>query len=192
MKLEELHPEDQREFLEAFYKDSEIQALNEKANQYQRAGMYIQAMQTRRKIEEVKQSVFNGYIAKLEKHYETIDLDTLNLPTEIKHNINVLFTTLFMACDIINSAVVDFNDELHKFDPTLEMETFNDIMAVAKQARGKLEYLNKYTKLNMDFIFAEKCDDMFDMMKNKAKVILRKKNSPEWGKNMQEFMEKHK
>lgn len=192
MKLEELHPEDQKEFLQLFYSDSMIKDMLNKAQEYQRAGKYIEAIKLKQKIEQVKQNVLDTYITKLEKRYETIDLNKLNLPADIKKNIDVLFTTLFMACDIINSAVVDFNDELHKFDPTLEMETFNDIMAVASQAKKKLEYLNKYTKLNMDFIFAEKCDDMFELMKNKAKTILRKKNSSEWGKNIQEFMDKYK
>ena len=82
---------------------------------------------------------------------------------------------------------MDFNDVLKRVDDTLVMEQFDDIRNLSKSAKEKLRFLSKNSKLMKDLAWAYKCDDMYDMMKNKAKSILRKRASKDWGKNMEKF-----
>lgn len=148
------------------------------------------ALQVGQAIEGLFSKVVYEYLKEANDEAERIDIGTLNISKEDKSEINMLIVTLFMACDIIESATMDFNDVLHRIDGTLVMEQFDDIRDLSKKAKAKLRYLSQNSKLMKDLAWAYKCDDMYDMMKNKAKRILRKRASKDWGKNMKKFNDK--
>lgn len=145
------------------------------------------ALQVGQAIEGLFSKVVYEYLKEANEEAERIDIGTLNISKEDKAEINTLIVTLFMACDIIESATMDFNDVLKHVDDTLVMEQFDDIRNLSKSAKEKLRFLSKSSKLMKDFEWAYKCDDMYEMMKNKAKSILRKRASKDWGKNMEKF-----
>ena len=145
------------------------------------------ALQVGQAIEGLFSKVVYEYLKEANEEAERIDIGTLNISKEDKAEINTLIVTLFMACDIIESATMDFNDVLKRVDDTLVMEQFDDIRNLSKSAKEKLRFLSKNSKLMKDLAWAYKCDDMYDMMKNKAKSILRKRASKDWGKNMEKF-----
>lgn len=152
-----------------------------------RKGNLQAALQIGQTIEALFSKVVYEYLKEANDEAERIDIGTLNISKEDKAEINTLIVTLFMACDIIESATMDFNDVLHRVDETLVMEQFDDIRNLSKNAKEKLRYLSQNSKLMKDLAWAYKCDDMYDMMKNKAKSILRKRASKDWGKNMEKF-----
>ena len=145
------------------------------------------ALQVGQAIEGLFSKVVYEYLKEANEEAERIDIGTLNISKEDKAEINTLIVTLFMACDIIESATMDFNDVLKRVDDTLVMEQFDDIRNLSKSAKEKLRFLSKSSKLMKDLELAYKCDDMYEMMKNKAKSILRKRASKDWGKNMEKF-----
>lgn len=140
-----------------------------------------------RRLRGLFSKVVYEYLKEANEEAERIDIGTLNISKEDKAEINTLIVTLFMACDIIESATMDFNDVLKRVDDTLVMEQFDDIRNLSKSAKEKLRFLSKSSKLMKDLEWAYKCDDMYEMMKNKAKSILRKRASKDWGKNMEKF-----
>ena len=145
------------------------------------------ALQVGQAIDGLFSKVVYEYLKEANEEAERIDIGTLNISKEDKAEINTLIVTLFMACDIIESATMDFNDVLKRVDDTLVMEQFDDIRNLSKSAKEKLRFLSKSSKLMKDLEWAYKCDDMYEMMKNKAKSILRKRASKDWGKNMEKF-----
>lgn len=145
------------------------------------------ALQVGQAIEGLFSKVVYEYLKEANEEAERIDIGTLNISKEDKAEINTLIVTLFMACDIIESATMDFNDVLKRVDDTLVMEQFDDIRNLSKSAKEKLRFLSKSSKLMKDLEWAYKCDNMYEMMKNKAKSILRKRASKDWGKNMEKF-----
>ena len=78
-------------------------------------------------IEALFSKVVYEYLKEANDEAERIDIGTLNISKEDKAEINTLIVTLFMACDIIESATMDFNDVLKRVDDTLVMEQFDDI-----------------------------------------------------------------
>lgn len=64
-----------------------------------------------------------------------------------------------MACDIIESAVMDADDELRKSDGSLRLSTFDDILEIGKMAREKLRFLNRNSGYMDDSVWGTKCDD---------------------------------
>ena len=170
-----------------FDMDSRIIEMRTHQQVLVRKGNLQAALQIGQTIEALFSKVVYEYLKEANDEAERIDIGTLNISKEDKAEINTLIVTLFMACDIIESATMDFNDVLKRVDDTLVMEQFDDIRNLSKSAKEKLRFLSKNSKLMKDLAWAYKCDDMYDMMKNKAKSILRKRASKDWGKNMEKF-----
>lgn len=84
--------------------------------------------------------------------------------------------TLFLAADIIDTAAMDFNDVLHKTDTTCDMVPFDDLRKLAKEAKGKLEWFSKHSVYMKDVAFGDKSDNMYRLLRNKAKALIRKHN----------------
>ncbi len=170
-----------------FDMDSRIIEMRTHQQVLVRKGNLQAALQIGQTIEALFSKVVYEYLKEANDEAERIDIGTLNISKEDKAEINTLIVTLFMACDIIESATMDFNDVLKRVDDTLVMEQFDDIRNLSKSAKEKLRYLSQNSKLMKDLEWAYKCDDMYEMMKNKAKSILRKRGSKDWGKNMEKF-----
>ena len=173
-----------------FDMDSRIIEMRTHQQVLVRKGNLQAALQIGQTIEALFSKVVYEYLKEANDEAERIDIGTLNISKEDKAEINTLIVTLFMACDIIESATMDFNDVLKRVDDTLVMEQFDDIRNLSKSAKEKLRYLSQNSKLMKDLAWAYKCDDMYDMMKNKAKSILRKRASKDWGKNIEKFNDK--
>jgi hypothetical protein len=55
-----------------------------------------------------------------------------------------------------------------------------------QMSKEKLKWLQENSGYMKDLAWADNCDNMFEMMKNKAGAILRKRrDDPNWGKNME-------
>jgi hypothetical protein len=95
---------------------------------------------------------------------------------------------LFMCCDIIESATMDMNDILRRTEKDASITTFEDLRQTLLLAREKLKYLQDNGDYMKDLVWAEKCDNMYELMQSKAASIIRKRReSKNWGKNMEKF-----
>lgn len=97
---------------------------------------------------------------------------------------------LFMCCDIIESASNDMNDILKRTHKDVSITTFEDLRQTLSLAQEKLKYLQNTGDYMKDLVWAEKCDNMYELMKSKAASIIRKRReSKNWGKNMKKLYE---
>ena len=95
-----------------------------------------------------------------------------------------LLLVCFMCADIIETSVMDMDDILHRYDKSMYIEMFNDIRDVMSLSKDKLRYLQENTGYMRDLVWADKCDNMYGLMKSKARSIMRKrKEDPNYGKN---------
>ena len=116
-----------------------------------------------------------------------MDLNEVNISAEDKDEIETLVIAMFMACDILDSLILDANDILHKTDKTIQLEMFDDLKDITKLVKEKINYLNKNSKYMKDLFWAYKTDDMYEMIKNKARAIRRERKSENWGKNKEKI-----
>lgn len=189
MKFEELKLEDQREFLAAFAADPLVRKMEDEFNKYRQRGQYIQAMQMRAKIEDVKARVFDKFVARLDRTAERVNLyDTKMTPAQ-RETMNTLCVTLFMACDIIDSAVVDMKETIKAVDATMEFILFDDIKQVIEQARAKIQFMNSASDVAQNVIWGDTADNMYEMMQNKARSVIRKRDAAgkHWGDEFAEM-----
>lgn len=189
MKLSELKPKDQREFLAAFGADPLVRKMEDEFNTYSKRGQYIQAMQMRAKIEDVKARVFDKFVARLDRTAERVNLYDTKITPAQRETLNALCVTLFMACDVIDSAVVDMKETIKAVDETLEFVMFDDIKQVIEQARAKIQFMNSASDVAQNVIWGDTADNMYVMMQNKARSVIRKRGAAgkHWGDEFAEM-----
>ncbi len=171
-----------------FENDERVRKLRVRQNLLLRQGQLQHALAAGEEIELLFAEVVSNYLSDAAESQAEFDTETMDIPQEDKDRMMQLLMTLFMACDIIVSAVVDVNDVLHKTKKDLTITTFNDIKQASEMAREKLSYLHKNSNYMSDLTWGERCDDMYEMMQNKAKSIIRKqRDNKDWGKNTEKY-----
>lgn len=175
-----------------FDNDTRVQNLRIRQNLCLRNGQLQAAMQIAEEIEVLYAEVVRIYLEEADKKQVSFDTDTMNLPQADKDRMLELLMVLFMCCDIIECSVVDVNDVLHRTKKDLKITTFDDINNSMKMAEEKLKYLSKNSEYMNDNAWSDHCNNMYKLMSNKAKSIIRKykENNGTWGNNHKKYFDK--
>ena len=180
----EFSPELLKKIRERFDADERVVRLRASRDAAARQGAFASALKMAQDIEVLFDKTLENYAREMREEAVSFDRETKDVPQEDKDAMIEQLMTLFMACDIVESAVLKVNDILHKSKKDLYITTFDDIVELSNIAKGKLEYLQKSSEYMNDLVWGERCDDMYEMMQNKAKSIIRKrKESSNWGEN---------
>jgi len=162
----------------------EVRELRTRQDWLKRNGRYIDALRIGKAIEDAFPTVIRRYMDKAEAEVMTLDTEVAKIPAKDKDELMETAMVLFMACDIIDTAVLDLNDVLKRTMPDCRITTFDDIQQVSDMARKKLKYLQETGDYMKDLVWAEKCDNLYDMAHSKARSIIRKRReSKDWGVN---------
>lgn len=175
-----------------FDNDARVQNLRIRQNLCLRNGKLQAAMQIAEEIEALYAEVVRIYLEEADKKQVSFDTDTMNLPQADKDRMLELLMVLFMCCDIIECSVIDVNDVLHRTKKDLKITTFDDINNSMKMAEEKLKYLSKNSEYMNDNAWSDHCNNMYKLMQNKAKSIIRKykENNGTWGNNHKKYFDK--
>lgn len=175
-----------------FDNDARVQNLRIRQDLCLRNGQLQAAMQIAEEIEVLYAEVVRIYLEEADKKQVSFDTDTMNLPQADKDRMLELLMVLFMCCDIIECSVVDVNDVLHRTKKDLKITTFDDINNSMKMAEEKLKYLSKNSEYMNDNTWSDHCNNMYKLMQNKAKSIIRKykENNGTWGNNHKKYFDK--
>lgn len=168
-----------------FESTPEVRVLRTRQQYAQRTGAFMEALETAKRIDAMFTVALQAYMDYAESEVITFDTESSDVPQKDKDEMMEKLMVLFMACDIIDSAVIDLNDILHRTKPDISITTFNDIRQTSDMARQKLKFLQETGDYMKDLVWADSCDNMYDMMNSKAKSIIRKRReSKNWGANM--------
>lgn len=171
-----------------FEGDARVQQLRVHQGMAQRSGNFKEAMALARTIETLFNNCVYEYMKEAESQVERVDIETFDIPQEAKDRINTLAVVLFMCTDIIETAVMDIDDVIHKYDKDMAFEMFEDISQLSQMAKAKLKFFQESSGYMKDLVWADKCDNMYEVIQSKAKSIIRKRKSdPNWGKNKEAY-----
>ena len=177
-----------RQIRNSFEDDPQIKQMRIRQDVLLRSGYAVQDLEWGKKIESLFAKVVNNYIEEAANEAETFSLEEAGIPPEDIEKFNEYAVTMFMACDIIQSCIIDINDVLHKTDKDLHFEQFDDIKQIGEMVKSKLDFLQKNSKYMNNAFWGDKCDDMYSMMQNKAKAIIRKrKEDKNWNREFDEL-----
>lgn len=160
---------------EAFDRDPQVCELRTHQNLLQRSGQFREAMEVAARIDYLYTKVVQSYIYETEKECQSITLDKSGLPETDIEQLNECVVTLFMACDIIDTAIMDANDIIHRTDKELHFEMFDGLNKLSKMVRDKMRFLSENSGYAKEAIWADKCDNMYELLRNKARSVIRKR-----------------
>jgi hypothetical protein len=66
----------------------------------------------------------------------------------------------------------------------------DDLKELSEMIQAKMKYWSENSQYLNDNEWGARVDDMYQMMKNKAKSIIRKRKSDSWGKNFEKYNNK--
>ena len=154
---------------EQFNQHPRIRQLRIKQQTLTAKGMYAQALDVGRAIEELRTRAVYGYMRMADEEAARTRLEDVGLSAEDEEFMRVAEMALFMACDVINCCLVDMNDTLHRKDKTLNYEAFDDIKNVIELAKAKLNYLRGNSSYLQNEKWGDLCDNAYKMLMSKAK-----------------------
>ena len=157
-----------------FETDPSVVKLRLHQKDLQARGKYMEALDIAKQIESIFNDVVFRYMKETEKSISKVDVGKMDIPAEDKERVQTLGVVMFMACDIIDFAVMDVDDILHKYDKELCFEMFNDIREISTLAKEKLKFFQKNSGYMKGLAWADKCDDMYSMIQSKARSIVKR------------------
>ena len=171
-----------------FDTNKDIVLLRTAQQEAQRVGNYKKALYVAQQIDNLWTICLDNYMRKMEEQGKQISLKASDLPEKDKDELFNRVMVLFMCCDIIESATMDMNDILRRTEKGASITTFEDLRQILSLAKEKLKYLQDTGDYMEDLVWADGCDNMYDMMRSKAASIIRKrKESKNWGENTKKF-----
>lgn len=177
--INQASPELYQKFLEKFAQNESVKQIQREIEDAKRHLKLATAITLENKLQRKRELAYDYYMESIEGEGRRIDVKKSGLPQEAIEMMHILYTTAFMACDIIDWTVIDMNDLLKKHDPSMSFETFNDLKRMVKVAREKIEMFKKDSGFTDTPIWRERVDDMYEMMKNKARRVYLKNTEEE-------------
>ena len=168
---------------EQFYATPKVRQMEVTRQMYIRNGNLTAALAMAQDIESLYNKCVFEYMEENRQKVEQVELASADIPVEDKEELMRRMLVCFMCADMIESSVIKMNDILHKYDKDMCIEMFDDIRSMMKMSEEKLKYLQENSGYMKDLVWADNCDNMYEMMLNKAGAIMRKrKNDENWGK----------
>lgn len=168
---------------EQFYATPKVRQMEVTRQMYIRNGNLTAALAMAQDIESLYNKCVFEYMEENRQKVEQVELASADIPVEDKEELMRRMLVCFMCADMIESSVIKMNDILHKYDKDMCIEMFDDIRSMMKMSEEKLKYLQENSGYMKDLAWADNCDNMYEMMLNKAGAIMRKrKNDENWGK----------
>lgn len=174
---------------ERFETDERVRKLRILQDLHLRKGRYEQSFAIAGQIESLFADVVRMYIESADQQQVQFDTETMEMSRDDKDRMLQLLLVVFISCDIIESSIIDLNDTLHRTNKDVDITTFDDLSAALKMAKEKLKYLSKNSNYMEDLTWADGCDNMYRLMQNKAKAIIRKERTQKatWGDNVKKL-----
>ena len=161
MTFDELPQEVKDTFKNAFYGRHDINVMLHEKNDLCKKGKFLQSMKVQSKINDLYRKAAEDFCKEMEKEVENIELKDLELPDEDKR-------------DIIDGAVKDINEILHRTDKNISYEQFDDILGISNSVKAKLRFFSKNALyLNTD-TWGNETDNADRLIQNKAKKVYNK------------------
>lgn len=173
----------------AFAKQPAIIKLADEIYQLRQRGQFIEALKKCELMESKFEQFGEKYIDKVRNTAEQVPLHKLGFREDDSLSIYSLLIAVYMSLDVIDTAIKDIDEILQKKDPTLRFEIFKNLQELRSMNQIHLETIQSSAYVN-DLAWGDSCDEMYSMLVNKAKKLLKKKGDKSWGKNFDRLNKK--
>lgn len=165
-----------------FESDPRVQKLRVQQGMLQRQRKYKEALALGRDIDKLYNHAVYEFMKACETEAKNISIDDIGLSADDKIEVLTRNVALYMAMDMIDSAIMEIDEILHRTDKTLSFEMFNEVRKMSVLTKEKLGFLRTNTNYTKDIAWGDVCDNMYNMLLSKARSLMRKKSNSDWGK----------
>ena len=191
MDVKDIPQEMMAQIRQQFDSNPDVVKLRVRQRQLLMAGNAEAALAMGATIEKLFADVVLEYMQEAEKNLEKVNLSDLHMTTEDEERVAMLGIVMFMACDIIESAVIDVDDTIHRYNKEYSFEMFNDIRELSRMAKEKLKFFQHESAYMEDLAWGNLCDESYKLLTNKASKLVRmRKESKNWGENAKKLSKK--
>lgn len=166
---------------ERFESDPRVRLERTKAQASMSRGNFAEALLINKKMEDLFCQVVLNYMEEAERNVEQVDLRLSKLPPKDVHYVLANIMTVYIVADIMDLAIYNANECLLKNDKELSLDVFDELKQTAKLAQDNMAYLCKTTNYIEHGGWDSIVDNLYKMMFNKAKSIMR--NAEEYDKD---------
>lgn len=177
--IENASKEDVATFDEFFWKNKEARDILHRIDYYQKTNKYIQQFQERQKLDAIRKESFKLFMKEYKQKSRSVNLNDVKMTDGQREKINALYIAIYMACDIIESCVIDINDSLKRVGETLSMHQFDELKSLTVKVREKMDYFSRTEDFTGTDSWGDLCDEMYEMIQEKAVSLMKKKGGAE-------------
>lgn len=174
LTINDLPPDVVGQMKQAIRKDSAIQALQKKRNNALRSNNYIEASKLSKLIDDVETRTINQYLSENKGQAKRMDILMTDMSEEDRESMNVYTNAIIFLCDIIETLSIESDDILKKYHPDYNLEMFNKISQIGKEAKSHIKFMSDNTDMVYQISFADEADDISELLFNKVKSFIRK------------------
>lgn len=179
LRVDDIPEEMMKNIRLAFDRDPQVATMRVQQDLMKRKGNFAGALEMGKQIEALFTKVVQAYLELTEQEADRIQLSKTGIPDDDIESINELVVTIFMCCDIIDSCIIDANSIIHRTDKDLSITMFDGLNQLSKMVKDKMKFLQQNSGFAKELIWADKCDNMYEMMRNKARSVIRKRKEKE-------------
>ena len=167
----------------AIREDSQMISLKNKHSQYIINRQYAKAVLLKEKMQKIEDRVIREYLDSYEGETENMQSLMSDMSPEDREYINTCTNAIILICDMIETFTMDFNQVLKKYHPDYRLEMYDKIMSVGKEAKSHVKFMSECTDNIYQCSFADSADDITELVRNKARSLIRKVKGKEGNRN---------
>lgn len=158
----------------AIRKDPQMQSLQKGKDAALKARDYVGVARLSQLIKDVEERVINIYLAEYKGQTERMDTLMTDMSAKDREDMNIYTNAIIFLCDMIESLSMESDQLLKKYHPDYNLEMFNKIVQVGKEAKAHVKFMSDNTDMVYQVTFADKADDVMELLMNKVKSFIRK------------------
>lgn len=174
LTVDDLPPDVVEQMREAIRKEPQMQSLQQKKLQALKAYNYVEVSRLAKLLKDVENRVINDYLANYKGQSERMDSLLTDMSEEDRESMNVYTNAIIFLCDMIETLASDSDQILKKYHPDYNLEMFDKITQLGQEAKNHVKFMSDNTDMVYQVTFADKADDISELLMNKVKAFIRR------------------
>lgn len=150
-----------------------IKAICVSIDRLKKQGLIVQAMQRQQELMAKELHIIRRFKEENLKRAEKVQVASLSLTPEENEKMAKLCVSIAICADLVESYSMDIDSIIKRHEPETNFMTFQPFRDCLSKARETLKWLRENTDLYQYESWGNHCDDLQDMVKNKAGKLLR-------------------
>lgn len=174
LTVDDLPPDVVEQMREAIRKEPQMQSLQQTKLQALKAYNYVEVSRLAKLLKDVENRVINDYLANYKGQSERMDSLLTDMSEEDRESMNVYTNAIIFLCDMIETLASDSDQILKKYHPDYNLEMFDKITQLGQEAKNHVKFMSDNTDMVYQVTFADKADDISELLMNKVKAFIRR------------------